>query len=37
MTPHQREFVLSRICGESIHLVTEKVDPDRHVPRLDGQ
>ncbi len=26
MTPYQREFVLSRICGESIHLVTEKVD-----------
>jgi hypothetical protein len=26
MTPYQREFVLTRICGESIHLVTEKVD-----------
>ena len=26
MTPYQREFLLSRICGESIHLVTEKVD-----------
>ena len=26
MPRSQREFVLSRICGESIHLVTEKVD-----------
>jgi pimeloyl-ACP methyl ester carboxylesterase len=26
MPPSQRDFVLSRICGESIHLVTEKVD-----------
>jgi pimeloyl-ACP methyl ester carboxylesterase len=26
MPTSQREFVLSRICGESIHLVTEKVD-----------
>ena len=26
MTPYQREFLLSRICGESIRLVTEKVD-----------
>jgi hypothetical protein len=26
MTAYQREFVLSRICGESIHLVVEKVD-----------
>jgi hypothetical protein len=26
MLPSQRDFVLSRICGESIHLVTEKVD-----------
>jgi pimeloyl-ACP methyl ester carboxylesterase len=26
MTPYQRDFVLSRICGESMHLVTEKVD-----------
>jgi len=27
MTREQRKFVLSRICGESIHLVTEKIDP----------
>jgi pimeloyl-ACP methyl ester carboxylesterase len=26
MPPSQRDFVLSRICGESIRLVTEKVD-----------
>jgi len=26
MTAVQREFVLSRLCGESIHLITEKVD-----------
>ena len=26
MTREQRKFVLSRICGESIHLVTEKID-----------
>ena len=26
MTREQRDFVLSRICGESIHLVTEKVN-----------
>jgi pimeloyl-ACP methyl ester carboxylesterase len=26
MVPYQREFVLTRICGESIHLVTEKID-----------
>ena len=26
MTREQRKFVLPRICGESIHLVTEKID-----------
>lgn len=26
MTREQRKFVLSRICGESIHLVTDKID-----------